>query len=55
VVELSWAAGFCPCVEKLRIVLPFSDGIRDEAVQLQLALTHHRVRAHEAANRVTIQ
>jgi hypothetical protein len=50
VVELPWAADCCPCVEKLRTVLPFSVGIRDGAVQLvlthqrvQLVLTHQRV------------
>jgi hypothetical protein len=34
VVELPWAAGCCPCVEKLRTVLPLTDGIRDGAVHL---------------------
>jgi hypothetical protein len=34
VVELPWAADCCPCVEKLRTVLPFTVGIRDGAVQL---------------------
>jgi hypothetical protein len=34
VVELPWAADCCPCVEKLRTVLPFTVGIRDGAVQM---------------------
>ena len=34
VVELPFAADWCPCVEKLRTVLPFTVGIRDGAVQL---------------------
>jgi hypothetical protein len=34
VVELPFAADCCPCVEKLRTVLPFTVGIRDGAVQL---------------------
>jgi hypothetical protein len=34
VVELPFAADSCPCVEKLRTVLPFTVGIRDGAVQL---------------------
>ena len=34
VVELPWAADSCPCVEKLRTVLPFTVGIRDGVVQL---------------------
>ena len=33
-VELPWAADCCPCVEKLRTVLPFTVGIRDGVVQL---------------------
>ncbi len=33
-VELPFAADCCPCVEKLRTVLPFTVGIRDGAVQL---------------------
>jgi hypothetical protein len=33
-VELPFAADCCPCVEKLRTVLPFSVGIRDGAVQM---------------------
>ena len=33
-VELPWAADCCPCVEKLRTVLPFTAGIRDGAVHL---------------------
>jgi hypothetical protein len=33
-VELPWAAGSCPCVEKLRAVLPFTVGIRDGVVHL---------------------
>ena len=40
--ELSFAADCCPCVEKLRTVLPLTVGIRDGAVQL--VLTHQRVR-----------
>jgi hypothetical protein len=32
VVELPWAADCCPCVEKLRTVLPFTVGIRDGVV-----------------------
>jgi hypothetical protein len=32
--ELPFAADWCPCVEKLRTVLPFTVGIRDSAVQL---------------------
>jgi hypothetical protein len=39
---LPWAADSCPCVEKLRTVLPLTVGIRDGAVQL--VLTHQRVR-----------
>jgi hypothetical protein len=42
VVELPWAADCCPCVDKLRTVLPLTVGIRDSAVQL--VLTHQRVR-----------
>jgi hypothetical protein len=34
VVELPWAADSCPCVEKLRTVLPFTGGIRDGVVHL---------------------
>jgi hypothetical protein len=34
VVELPFAADCCPCVEKLRTVLPFTVGIRDGAVHL---------------------
>jgi hypothetical protein len=34
VVELPFAADCCPCVEKLRTVLPFTVGIRDGAVYL---------------------
>jgi hypothetical protein len=34
VVELPFAADCCPCVEKLRTVLPFTVSIRDSAVQL---------------------
>jgi Asp/Glu/hydantoin racemase len=34
VVELPWAADCCPCVEKLRTVLPLTVGIRDGAVHL---------------------
>jgi hypothetical protein len=34
VVELPWAADCCPCVEKLRTVLPFAVGIRDSVVHL---------------------
>ena len=34
VVELPFAAGCCPCVEKLRAVLPLTVGIRDGAVQM---------------------
>jgi hypothetical protein len=34
VVELPWAAGCCPCVEKLRTVLPLTVALRDGAVQL---------------------
>jgi hypothetical protein len=34
VVELPFAADCCPCVEKLRAILPFTVGIRDGAVQL---------------------
>jgi hypothetical protein len=33
-VELPFAADCCPCVEKLRTVLPFIVGIRDGVVQL---------------------
>jgi hypothetical protein len=39
-VELPWAADSCPCVEKLRTVLPLTVGIRDSAVPL--VLTHRR-------------
>jgi hypothetical protein len=34
VVELPFAADCCPCVDKLRTVLPLTVGIRDGAVQL---------------------
>ena len=34
VVELPFAADRCPCVEKLRTVLPLTVGIRDSVVQL---------------------
>ena len=33
-VELAWAAGCRPCVEKLRTALPLTVGIRDSALQL---------------------
>jgi hypothetical protein len=33
VVELPFAADCCPCVEKLRTVLPLTVGIRDGVVQ----------------------
>ena len=42
-VELPWAAECCPCVAKLRTVLPFTVGIRDVAVQLVQLVTHQRV------------
>jgi hypothetical protein len=42
VVERPWAADCCPCVEKLRTVLPLTVGIRDGAVQL--VLTNQRAR-----------
>jgi hypothetical protein len=32
--ELPFAADRCPCVEKLRTVLPIIVGIRDSAVQM---------------------
>jgi hypothetical protein len=38
VVELPWAADCCPCVEKLRTVLPLAVGIRDGAVHLASTL-----------------
>jgi hypothetical protein len=48
VVELPWAADCCPCVEKLRAVLPLTVvGIRDSAVQL--VLTRQRVRTCSGA------
>jgi hypothetical protein len=34
VVELPFAADWCPCVEKLRTVLPITVGIREGVVQL---------------------
>jgi hypothetical protein len=34
VFELPFAADCCPCVEKLRTVLPVTVGIRDGAVQM---------------------
>jgi hypothetical protein len=37
VVELPFAADCCPCVEKLRTVLPLTVGIRDGAAQLVCA------------------
>jgi hypothetical protein len=37
-VELPFAADCCPCVEKLRTVLPLTAGIRDGAVQLVFTL-----------------
>jgi hypothetical protein len=46
VVELPFAADCCPCVEKLRTVLPLSDVIRDSAVQL--VLTHQRAESTPA-------
>jgi hypothetical protein len=46
-VELPFAAGCCPCVGKLRTVLPLTAGIRDGAVQL--VLTHQRGRSGERA------
>ena len=33
-LELPFAADGCPCVEKLRTVLPFTVGIRDGVVHL---------------------
>jgi hypothetical protein len=52
VVELPFAADWCPCVEKLRTVLPLTVGIRDSAVQgwgggwayCDLLLGHHHQR-----------
>ena len=38
VVELPFAADCCPCVEKLRTVLPFPVGIRDGVVHLASTL-----------------
>jgi hypothetical protein len=38
VVELPFAADCCPCVEKLRTVLPFTVGIRDGVVHLVFTL-----------------
>ena len=37
-VELPWAADCCPCVEKLRTVLPLTVGIRDGLVQFESTL-----------------
>ena len=39
VVELPFAADSCPCVEKLRTVLPLTVGIRDGVVQLVSTLS----------------
>jgi hypothetical protein len=43
VVGLLFAAGSCPCVEKLRPVLPFTVGIRDVtgAIGVHLGLRRH--------------
>jgi hypothetical protein len=38
VLELPFAADSCPCVEKLRTVLPLTVGIRDGVVRLVSAL-----------------
>ena len=41
VVELPFAAECCPCVEKLRTVLPLTGGIRDGVVQLVASSYQH--------------
>jgi hypothetical protein len=38
VVELPWAADSCPCVEKLRTVLPLTVGIRDRTVGIRASV-----------------
>jgi hypothetical protein len=48
VVELPWAADNCPCVEKLRTVLPLTVGIRDGVVHL---VSHLRQRRHLSTSR----
>jgi hypothetical protein len=51
-VGLPWAADSCPWVGKLRTVLPFSDVIRDSAVQL--VLTHQRARTSGTSDELTV-
>jgi hypothetical protein len=48
--ELPWAADCCPCVEKLRTVLPFTVGISIRDVVVHLVSTF--VRAVISARRV---
>jgi hypothetical protein len=52
VVELPFAADCCPCVEKLRTVLPFTVAIRDGVVQLVSTLGSVVISAqtHEGCN-----
>jgi hypothetical protein len=51
-VELPFAADCCPCVEKLRTVLPFSVGIRDGAVHLVSALGSAVIAARAELSRI---
>ena len=43
VVELPFAADCCPCVEKLRTVLPFTVGIRDGRGIKKMKIANHRI------------
>jgi hypothetical protein len=53
VVELPFAADCCPCVEKLRTVLPFSVGIRDGVVHLVSTLGSAVISARAELGRIT--
>jgi hypothetical protein len=53
VVELPWAADCCPCVEKLRTVLPFNVGIRDGWVHLVSTLGNVVTSAREELGSIT--
>jgi hypothetical protein len=52
VVELPFAAGCCPCVERLRTVLPFTVGIRDGVVHLVSTLGSAVISARAELGRI---
>jgi hypothetical protein len=47
-VELPWAADRCPCVDKLRTLLPLTVGTRDGAVHLVSTLSSVVISARAA-------